>query len=196
MKTRLILNVVMAAVLFTSACQQDVHDETASLRAAQLSTESTLTLDKTSGNCIAAAYSIVLESRTLINGNWEWVWSIENLNPGNGNNGTAQDLSNWGIRLGACFNVSSLVGAAYSSNGTDWTEFTPSIQPEPSQNCLSTPVLKFDFGTTGTTKSWYRLTISEEYPVGNGLGYYKSGSRCCLFGFSGIDCEGPVEIVE
>jgi hypothetical protein len=32
-------------------------------------------------------------------GSWEWIWSIQNPNPGNGTNGTVQDLSHWGITL-------------------------------------------------------------------------------------------------
>jgi hypothetical protein len=144
-------------------------------------------------------YVVTLESRTLVNGNWEWVWSVYNANPGSGNNGTAQDLSNWGMRLASCVDWSTVVGAAYSSNGLSWTEFTPVYQTDPSQNCLTTPVLKFDFGTSGANKSYYRLTVSQDYSEGPAGAYYKSGVKtgCFTFDFTGInDCGGPVEIVE
>ena len=32
--------------------------------------------------CNPNAYAITLESKTLVNGNWEWVWSVQNPNPG------------------------------------------------------------------------------------------------------------------
>jgi hypothetical protein len=147
--------------------------------------------------CNSSAYTVILESRTQVNGNWEWIWSITNNNPGNGSNGTAQDLSNWGMQLGTCVDWTSVLGAAYSADGTNWTVFTPSYQVNPSQGCLSTPVLKFDFGTSGNAKSYYRLTVNQDYEEGYVLGYYKSGSKtsCCTVNFIGMGC-GPVEIVE
>lgn len=143
-------------------------------------------------SCNPNAYIIILESRTLVNGNWEWVWSVQNSNPGNGNGGTVQDLSNWGMQFGSCFVWSAVVGAAYSNNNIDWTGFTPSYSSDPSQSCLTTPVLKFDYGTTGSAKTYYRLILNQEYPVGDSFGYYKSGNRtgCCTFSFSGVGCEG------
>src|SRR5262245_49181447 len=66
------------------------------------------------------AYEIALESITPVGGGkYEWIWSVRNLNPGNGYNGTTQDLSNWGMTLGSCVNFSSVVSAAYSPNGTN-----------------------------------------------------------------------------
>lgn len=147
--------------------------------------------------CNPSAYTVALESHAQVNGNWEWIWSIRNNNPGNGNNGTAQDLSNWGMQLGTCVDWTSVVGAGYSADGTNWTVFTPSYEVNPSQGCLTTPVLKFDYGTSGTAKTYYRLIVNQDYQEGFVLGYYKSGSKtsCCTFNFMGIGC-GPVEIVE
>ncbi len=147
--------------------------------------------------CNPSAYTVTLESRTQVNGNWEWVWSIRNNNPGNGNNGTAQDLSNWGMQLGTCVDWTSVLGAGYSADGANWTVFTPSYLVNPSQGCLTTPVLKFDFGTSGSAKSYYRLIVNQDYEEGYVLGYYKSGSKtdCCTINFIGMGC-GPVEIVE
>lgn len=144
------------------------------------------------------AYIVTLESRTLVNGNWEWVWSVYNPNPGGGNNGTAQDMSHWGMQLASCVDWSSVVGAAYSSNGLSWTDFTPVNQTDPSQPCLTSPVLKFNFGTTGSAKSYYRLTVNQDYSEGPAGAYYKSGVKtgCLTFNFIGITDCGPVEIVE
>jgi len=149
----------------------------------------------TSGN----PYSIVLESVTN-NGNntWTWVWSVQNPNPGNGNNGTAKDLSHWGFAFGACVTASNLVSAGYSQDGTIWTDFNPGINIEPSQSCFTRPVFKFDFGTIASQKSWYRLVVNKDLPVNNNtLGYFKSGTRCGTFSFSGIGCDPIIiEIIE
>jgi hypothetical protein len=147
-------------------------------------------------DCNPYAYNVVLESRTLLpDNNWEWVWSVQNPNPGNGNNGTAQDLSHWGMAVGACFDPSSLVEAGYSYNNITWASFNPTIQVDPSQSCMTTPVIKFDAGTTGTAKTYYRLVVSQFYPFGTASGYYKSGPRtgCCTFTFFGIGCGGVEE---
>jgi hypothetical protein len=149
------------------------------------------------GVCNPNAYTITLESHVQINGNWEWIWSVQNPNPGNGKNGTVQNLSHWGMQLGTCVNWSSVVGAAYSSNGSTWIDFTPSYQSDPSQGCMTTPVLKFDFGTAGSAKTYYRLVVNQNFTEGPVQGYYKSGvnTGCCTFTFTGISgCGGPIEI--
>ena len=147
------------------------------------------------GACNSNAYVITLESRTLVGSNWEWVWSIYNPNPGNGTNGTSQDMSHWGMQFGPCFDWTHVVSAAHGSNGTDWTNFTPIYHVDPSQSCVTTPVLKFERGTSGTAKSWYKLVLNTNYsPTNTAPGYYKSGSRmpCCTFNFTGIGCQ-PVD---
>lgn len=151
------------------------------------------------GACNPNAYVINLESRTQVNGNWEWVWSILNPNPGNGNNGTAQDLSHWGMQLGSCVNWTSVISAAYSSDGLNWTNFTPLYQSDPSQGCMTTPVVKFEFGTSGSARSYYRLVVNQDFTEGMVDGYYNSGKNtgCCTFNFTGISgCGGPAEFFE
>ena len=103
---------------------------------------------------------------------------------------------NWGMQLGTCVDWTAVLGAGYSADGSNWTDFTPSYQTDPSQGCLPTPVLKFDFGTSGTAKSYYRLVVNQDFTEGPVLGYYKSGSQhrllhVYLHGYSG--CGGPVE---
>jgi len=189
-------------VFIITSCQRDSSEVTFAVKKESIPVAVSEATEQARKNpasevCNTSAYTVILESRTQVDGNWEWIWSITNNNPGNGNNGTAQDLSNWGMQLGTCVDWTSVVGAAYSGDGSNWTVFTPSYQVDPSQGCLSTPVLKFDFGTSGTAKSYYRLVVTQDYGEGFVLGYYKSGSKtsCCTFNFIGIGC-GPVEIVE
>lgn len=143
------------------------------------------------GPCNPNAFAVTLESRTQVGTNWVWVWSVQNSNPGNGNNGTVQDLSHWGMQVGTCLNWSSVVSAAYSADGVAWTSFAPSYQADPSQQCMTTAVLKFDYGTTGSAKSYYKLVISQNLPTGPSSAYYKSGANtgCCTFSFTGIGCD-------
>jgi hypothetical protein len=177
---------------------------------ADLSTKNTFTtndefvgVDGSSSNLasIGNPYSIILESVTDNGDNtWTWVWSVQNPNPGNGNNGTAQGLSHWGFSFGACVTAANLVNAGTSADGISWTDFSPELAIDPSQSCFTRPGLKFDFGTIGSQKSWYRLVINKNLPVNNNaLGFYKSGSRtgCGTFSFPGIGCDPIIiEITE
>jgi hypothetical protein len=198
MKTpRVLRAAVMIPVLIIASCQHNAYEDIypdASFHASS-SPDAATTVNKASpGTCNAAAYEVVLESKTFTGGQWEWIWSIRNANPGNGLDGTARDLSHWSMDLGTCINDQVLVGAAYSGDGTNWTEFSPQISTEPSISCASTPVLKFDFGTTGTQKSYYRLVLNQDFSPATSVGYYKAGQLCCSFAFAGVSCSGPVEL--
>ncbi|MGZ8559671.1 MAG: hypothetical protein ACXWWC_15115 [Chitinophagaceae bacterium] len=189
-------------LFFATSCQRNSLENTFALEQDKVSAKAgqPVVLAKNAQSpevCNPNAYTIILESHTLVNGYWEWVWSVQNPNPGNGKNGTSQDLSLWGMQLGSCVNWGSVISAAYSNNGLTWNNFTPSYQSDPSQECLTTPVLKFDFGTSGTAKTYYRLVVNQHYTAGTVQGYYKSGAHtgCCTFNFTGIsECGGPVEV--
>jgi len=188
------------AVITLYGCQKSYHQDirtsdTATIEKATTTVNSSLTGRQTQGTgaCNSYAYTIVLESHTpLINGASEWIWSVTNPNPGNGSNGTVQNLSHWGMQFGSCFSWSSVTGAAYSADGTNWTSFIPVFQSDPSQTRMTTPVLKFDFGTTGGNKSYYKLILNQDYQIQPVPGYYKSGANtgCCTFFFAGIGCDG------
>jgi hypothetical protein len=187
-----------AALSFTAGCQKKQIDPVAkqpSGAAMRMSSEAL------TSNC-PMPYLITLESTVAnSNGTWTWTWSIENPNPGNGNGGTIQDLSHWSMKLNSCgiengANLSDVTAAAYSSNGTTWTSFTPSLQADPSmmKNCsINTGnVLKFDLGTSGAAKSYYRVTLSRDFGVNmEGEAFYKSGTKtkCGTICFPGIGCE-------
>ena len=148
-------------------------------------------------------YKVILESVTNNgNGTFTWVWSVQNPNPGNGSNGTIQDLSHWNITLGSCVTFDNIVSGATSSNGTEWTSFTPTFQPDPSltnSGCdVTANVVKFNVGTSGSAKSYYSLTIDIDVLVDPAVtAYYKSGAStgCGTFCFPGFACrpEGPLE---
>jgi hypothetical protein len=205
MKTnRLSFFAAIALVFLSAGCQKEAHREVSAedsqIKAVIQTTENNLLSSRQSGSsgpCNSSAFTVVLESHTFINGNWEWIWSVQNSNPGNGNNGTVQDLSHWGMQFGTCFNWSAVMSAAYSYNGYNWTGFTPSYQPDPSQSCMTSPVLKFDFGTSGSAKSYYKLVLDQDYPVDSADAYYKSGNitGCCTFTFNGVGCheEGGIK---
>lgn len=196
---RLPFIILFATIICSTGCQKNSREALEPLNAnserqsAAVVTGNSLSA-REAGVCNSNAYIITLESKTQVNGNWEWTWSVQNSNPGTGDNGTVQDLSHWGMQFGTCVTNSSIVGAAYSANGTSWTSFTPVYQVDPSQGCMTTPVLKFDFGTTGSAKTYYKLVVNQNYEVGTTPGYYKSGkvTGCCTFNFTGIGCEdGP-----
>lgn len=205
-KLSLLITGMMVMALIIISCQRESLERNITANGANTTAVTgkppvlSVTANKSapSATCNPYAYAVVLESRTFVNGNWVWIWSVQNLNPGNGRNGTAQDLSNWGMPLGFCVDWASVVGAAYSADGTNWTGFTPEYAVNPSQGCLTVPVVKFDFGTTGGAKSYYRLVVNQYYDEAEVLGYYKSGSNtsCCTFSFTGIGCGGPEEVVE
>lgn len=184
---------VTTSAVFIS-CSREAHENIASRNSIAPATGSAvpgyIAKSEGSGECNPNAYVVTLESKTAVAGGWEWVWSVQNPNPGNGNNGTAQNLSHWGMQFGFCFSPSSMVSAGYSADGVSWTNFTPTYQSDPSQSCMTSPVLKFDYGTTGSTKSYYKLVVNTDYATGIANAYYKSGGRtgCCTFSVPSLDC--------
>lgn len=200
MKTRNLLLPVLFASLFVTSCKKDSANTAAPKKSEDVTAsvsnnagfENVGGRQATTAVCNADAYVITLESVTYTSDAWEWIWSVQNPNPGNGTNGTVQDLSHWGMQFGSCVLLSNITGAAYSADNTNWTSFTPSYTVDPSQGCFTSAVLKFDFGTTGSNKSYYKLVVNQPYQAGLASGYFKSGNRtgCCTFSFPGISCGG------
>lgn len=134
-------------------------------------------------------YEVSLLSRTPDgNGNYVWTWSIKNPNPGNGTDGTVQNLSHWGITLGTCVQLSNILKAEYSKNETDWTTFNPEYKKDKSQDCYTGSVLKFDAGTDDSETSYYRLTVNVNLTTEKVLALYKSGKStgCGTFEICGF----------
>jgi hypothetical protein len=200
-KNQLFLTSSFLSAIILLACQKSVHQDLGFQQSNSLNTVAAANTSRgeiplNAATCDPTAYVVTLESHTQVGANWEWIWSVQNSNPGNGNGGTFQDLSHWGMQFGPCNVMSSVVGAAYSANGTTWTSFTPLYQIDPSQGCMTTPVFKFDYGTTGSAKSFYKLVLNQNFYVGVSVGYYKSGSKtgCCTFTFDGISCSEDGDI--
>lgn len=211
MKKEITLNVLkctLGLVLFlmVSSCTDDMIDlnnvlqeESIAIQNASKSTISGARIASFSELPLAGGglYTVTLESILNNNdGTFTWTWSVLNPNPGNGTNGTVQDLSHWAVTLGTCVTFADVVGGAISSDGTTWVPFTPSWGADASIlntcNVSTGNVLKFNQGTGGSAKSYYQLTINKDVEIDTDvLAYYKSGqnSTCGTFNFPAFGCE-------
>jgi hypothetical protein len=127
-------------------------------------------------------------------------WRITNPCPGNGKNGTLQDLSHWSFTPGNCLvgNPEALLEAwvdTISGNGTAWVQVpVPLIAVDPS--CSEVPVVKFNYGTKRNKTSYYRLVVRGApngfWVSGPTTVYFKSGvnTGCCSLqsNILGIGC--------
>jgi hypothetical protein len=134
--------------------------------------------------------TVELLSVNKVGDNWEWLWAITNLNPGN----KKQDMSHWGFRFDCIDDPiqNYMVSAGYGLDPENLTEFTPKYLPDGKANweCVGAdPLLKFDYGTTGTQTSYYKLVLSKNFAVGTVLAAYKSGVKGGCD--SGIEIPGP-----
>lgn len=181
---------VLAIITLLVSCQRDVKNLPPSVIQEPFQTEMGARNPTNNTGTGICPYSITLATPVALNnGRWQWTWTVQNNNTGNGNGGTVQNLSHWGFFPSACFNLSAVVSAAYSTNGTSWTTFTPTIGRDPS-SCVQSDVFKFGAGTSGNAKTYYRLVLNQNFPVGTATGYYKSGinTGCGTFTFPGIAC--------
>jgi hypothetical protein len=114
---------------------------------------------------------------------------VTNPNPGNGTNGTLQDISHWSVPLNAEAEA-ALVSAQYSFDGTTWQSATTSVDRDPSiRQCTSVDVLKYDVGTSGGNSTYYRATYANDFVVNPfATSWVKTGGGiqgCNLYYFSG-----------
>ena len=137
------------------------------------------------------AYSIQLVSNSSdeSRGTYEWTWVLTNPNPGNGLNGTLQNVSHFDIALNAAAEA-ALVSAEYSFDGITWISVPIEVERDPSiRQCTSTDVLKFNAGTVGSQPTYYRATFSEEFSTNPySTSWINSGNRtgCNMYFFSGV----------
>ena len=112
-------------------------------------------------NANADAYQITIISNEIVGSNQVWTWTLANPNPGNGSNGTLQDVSHWSLPLCPAAEA-ALVSAQYSYDGVTWVTVPISMDRDPSiRMCTSVDVLKFDIGTTGMNPNYYRITFNK-----------------------------------
>ena len=140
----------------------------------------------------ATSYSITLVSIETINANDVWTWTLTNTNPGNGSNGTLQDVSHWSLPLCPAAET-ALVSAQYSYDGINWISSSINIERDPSiRLCTREDVLKFDAGTSGTTPTYYRATFNKVFSVDPyASSYIKTGGGlqgCNIYTYTGVGC--------
>jgi hypothetical protein len=139
----------------------------------------------------ADAYSIQLLSSTSDESRsaFEWTWVLTNPNPGNGLNGTLQNVSHFDIALNAEAEA-ALISAEYSFDGITWISVPIEIERDPSiRQCTTTDVLKFNAGTVGSEPTYYRATFSQEFSSNPySTSWINSGSRtgCNMYFFTGV----------
>lgn len=122
-------------------------------------------------------YNVELISNQGSGTSYDWVWKVTNPAPGNGLNGTLQDLSHWSLVLSPCVTQNDIVSASYSTDGLTWNTLSSTIAVDPSQNCYTAPVLKFNVGFPGTTTMYYRLTVNRAFSSGMTQAVFKSGKN-------------------
>jgi len=140
-------------------------------------------------NANVDSYQISLVDKTNDGANETWTWSLVNPNPGNGNNGTLQNVSHFDIVLNAA-SEAALVSAEYSFDGITWISVPTEIDRDPAiRACTTTDVLKFNAGTVGSEPTYYRATFSETFGTNPyATSWINSGSRtgCNMYFFSGV----------
>lgn len=110
-----------------------------------------------------ASYSIQLQGTNLIGTSEEWIWMVTNPNPGNGQNGTLQDISHWSVALPPAAEA-ALVSAAYSRDGVNWHSAPTSVDRDPSiKFCTNIDVLKFDVGSNGTDPVYFKAVFNKKF---------------------------------
>ena len=138
------------------------------------------------------AYTITLVSIERVGTNDTWTWTLTNTNPGNGSNGTLQDVSHWDLPLCAAAEA-ALVSAQYSYNGINWTSVSIDMERDPSiRVCTREDVLKFNAGTSGSTPTYYRATFNRVFTVDAfAYSYIKTGgglTGCNTYTYTGVGC--------
>ncbi len=139
-----------------------------------------------------SAYTITFLGKEALNGNYQWTWSVVNPNPGNGSNGTLQNISHWSLPLCPTAEA-SIVSASYSYDNINWNSVSINMDRDPSiRSCTSVDVLKFDVGTSGTAPLYCRIVFNQDFSVNPlAVSYIKTGGGlqgCNVYTYSGIGC--------
>jgi hypothetical protein len=125
--------------------------------------------------------------------NYEWVWSVSNPNYGNGLNGTMQNLSHWSLAISDMITINDIVSVAYSLDGINWTSLPVSFAIDKSQECYLGTVLKFDYGTSGTAPTYYKLVVNRDLPTGYSTTNFKSGQRTGCYNGTVLGIGTPID---
>ena len=180
-----------ASGIFISGCDKDQTEvpET-SLMVKEACTSQKLMSSGPQFISASSPYSVHISDLKKEGANWVWIWQIKNNKPGNGDNGTAKDLSSWGIDPGDCIGLKDIVEASYSLDKESWTTFKPKFEADQSQNCSESKYLRFGLGTTGSKTSYYKLVITKNVTHTDTKALYTTASGCGVFITCGFGCEG------
>jgi hypothetical protein len=138
-------------------------------------------------------YNAQLVSTQGTGANYEWVWTVTNPNPGNGTNGTLQNLSHWSLAISDRITLNDIVEVAYSTDGQTWISLPVSLAIDKSQECYLGTVLKFDYGTSGGAPTWYKLVVNKDFPTGYSTANFKSGSKTGCYNSDVMGIGTPVD---
>jgi hypothetical protein len=186
------LMVASLAVVTLFACKKTSDDATDSSALSKKAPTSENT------SCAAAYPTTLVGGAGVYNqedGNTTFIWEVYNINPGNGkgNNGTYQNLSHFSIHVTECAQNlwADIVSVSYKVEGAEGFTPLPGVlyKPDPTI-CTLDDVLKFDVGTTGTLKTYYKLVLDGNWTTETNTAYYKSGNNtgCCTAQIAGVGC--------
>lgn len=138
----------------------------------------------------ADCYLINLISKGIDGANETWTWSLVNPNPGNGNDGTLQNVSHFDITLSSAAEA-ALVSAEYSFDGITWVTLPIEVERDPAiRACTNVDVLKFNAGTVGDQPTYYRASFNSAFGENPyATSWIKSGNRtgCNMYYFCGVN---------
>jgi hypothetical protein len=186
----------LSALLFFGCQKATLQDSTAS----NLLKAEPLTISAETSSCLG--YNVKLDvDQTSKPGYTIFLWTVTNPNPGNGKNGTIQNLSHWDFVPGSCLvdNLADVTEASYLDSKNGWTTILPlTIGQDPAMsnggfNCPTGDVIKFPYGTSGSAPSQYKIVLKGNWGIGNMFTYFKSGATtgCCSGDLAnvGIGCK-------
>src|SRR5687768_14854475 len=93
---------VLCAALGFYACQRDVDSKSSSIEERQSAKKPSTALEGCANYSVDATISYA-------NGKTTVIWAVTNTNPGNGSNGTSQNLSHWDWFLPQCIDWSDVL---------------------------------------------------------------------------------------
>ena len=190
------LSLIGLSVLLFFGCKKGEEQNLSTTTSDPSQASQLLTVQTT--NCLGYDFQLNVD-KTSQPGYTIFVWTITNPNPGNGTNGTIQNLSHWDFTPGQCLtdNWQAVKEAAYNL-GSGWQTISPlpTLQVDPAMavyGCETGNVFKFAYGTTGDVPSQYKLVLEGKWGTGDLDAYFKSGNKtkCCHSTFTnmGVGCK-------
>jgi hypothetical protein len=185
-KIFLILLVSTAFGLFLNSCEEPVSSrfiEKPMLIGVGDDENEETTYECTSTTAEGTFYKVCLTKESDGNGNWIYTWSVTNTYP-NGKNGQ-KDLSHFNVIFIDCLlddinsGETNIISAQFKyGDNSSYTTInpTPTYKIDPStQSTYNGSVFKFDYGTSGSVTTYYRLILDKNYNLSTGSAVFKYG---------------------